>query len=69
MLSLRRHAKTLNFFKITIKPFVEALPPTVESRCEVKRLHAQLCGAHYDAEYGLANIQVCFVDTSDVDPH
>jgi len=35
----------------------KALPPTVESRCEVKRLHAQLCGAHYDAEYGLANIQ------------
>jgi len=35
----------------------KALPPTVESRCEVKRLHAQLCGAHYDAEYGLTNIQ------------
>lgn len=35
----------------------KALPPTVESRCEVKRLHAQLSGAHADAEYGLDNIK------------
>jgi len=35
----------------------KALPPTVESRCEVKRLHAQLQGAHADAEYGLDNIK------------
>jgi len=35
----------------------KALPPTIESRCEVKRLNLQLTGAHYDAEYGLKNIQ------------
>ena len=32
---------------------VQALPPTVESRTEVKRLNQQLTGAFYDAEYGL----------------
>ena len=31
----------------------QALPPTVESRAEVKRLNQQLTGAFYDAEYGL----------------
>ena len=31
----------------------QALPPTVESRAEVKRLNQQLQGAYYDAEYGL----------------
>ena len=36
----------------------QALPPTVESRCEVKRLHAQLTGAHTDAEYGIDHIKV-----------
>jgi len=35
----------------------KALPPTVESRCEVKRLHSVLTGALYDAEYGLSNVQ------------
>ena len=31
----------------------KALPPTVESRVQVKRLHQQLLGVYYDAEYGL----------------
>lgn len=31
----------------------KALPPTVESRSEVKRLNQQLSGAHCDAEHGL----------------
>jgi len=35
----------------------KALPPTVESRCEVKRLNSVLTGALYDAEYGLSNVQ------------
>ncbi|XP_023322978.1 BLOC-1-related complex subunit 8 homolog isoform X2 [Eurytemora carolleeae] len=35
----------------------KALPPTVESRCEVKRLNEVLVGAHYDAEYGLQCVQ------------
>jgi len=35
----------------------KALPPTVESRCEVKRLHAQLTGAHTDAEYGIDHVK------------
>ena len=33
--------------------FNQALPPTVESRAEVKKLNGQLQGAYYDAEYGL----------------
>ena len=33
--------------------FHQALPPTVESRAEVKKLNRQLQGAYYDAEYGL----------------
>ncbi len=31
----------------------KALPPTVESRQEVRRLRQQLRGAYFDAEYGL----------------
>lgn len=34
----------------------KALPPTVESRAEVKRLNQQLSGAHYDAEHGLQTV-------------
>ena len=33
--------------------FFQALPPTVESRTEVKKLNGRLQGAYYDAEYGL----------------
>ena len=47
------------FFSINF--YCQALPPTVESRCEVKRLHAQLQGAHADAEYGLDNIKVGYL--------
>jgi len=35
----------------------KALPPTVESRGEVKRLGGELRGAYYDAEYGLQTVQ------------
>jgi len=35
----------------------KALPPTVESRTEVKRLNQQLQGAYYDAEYGLETVK------------
>lgn len=35
----------------------KALPPTVESRGEVKRLNGELRGAYYDAEYGLQTVQ------------
>ena len=39
---------------LNVKSHVEqALPPTVESRAEVKKLNGQLQGAYYDAEYGL----------------
>lgn len=34
----------------------KALPPTVESRSEVKRLNQQLSGAHSDAEHGLQTV-------------
>ena len=46
-------------FKIkNLRKLFQALPPTVESRCEVKRLHAQLTGAHTDAEYGIDHVKV-----------
>jgi len=35
----------------------KALPPTVESRVQVKRLHQQLLGVYYDAEYGLESVK------------
>ena len=38
---------------VTMNIMFQALPPTVESRAEVKRLNQQLTGAFYDAEYGL----------------
>ena len=41
------------FFVLPSKSFFQALPPTVESRTEVKKLNGQLQGAYYDAEYGL----------------
>ncbi len=35
----------------------KALPPTVDSRQDVRRLRQQLRGAYYDAEYGLDTVQ------------
>lgn len=34
----------------------KALPPTVESRADVKRLNQQLQGAYFDGEYGLETV-------------
>jgi len=35
----------------------KALPPTVESRTQIQRLHQQLQGIYYDAEYGLDTVK------------
>jgi len=43
---------SLAFYRIA-EHVRKALPPTVESRSEVKRLNQQLQGAYFDAEYGL----------------
>ena len=45
------------FLSYSLKSPVQALPPTVESRAEVKRLNGQLQGAYYDAEYGLQTVK------------
>lgn len=47
---------SLAFYRIA-EHVRKALPPTVESRAEVKRLNQQLQGAFYDAEYGLETVQ------------
>ena len=51
-------AKYYNITYLNVILSSQALPPTVESRCEVKRLNEVLVGAHYDAEYGLQFVQV-----------
>ncbi len=35
----------------------KALPPTVDSRQDVRRLRQQLRGAYFDAEYGLDTVR------------
>lgn len=35
----------------------KALPPTVESRSQIQRLHQQLQGVYYDTEYGLESVK------------
>lgn len=47
---------SLAFYRIA-EHVRKALPPTVESRTEVKRLNQQLTGAFYDAEYGLETVK------------
>jgi hypothetical protein len=47
---------SLAFYRIA-EHVRKALPPTVESRTEVKRLNQQLQGAFYDAEYGLQTVK------------
>jgi len=47
---------SLAFYRIA-EHVRKALPPTVESRAEVKRLNSQLQGAYYDAEYGLQTVK------------
>jgi len=47
---------SLAFYRIA-EHVRKALPPTVESRSEVKRLNQQLQGAFYDAEYGLETVK------------
>jgi len=47
---------SLAFYRIA-EHVRKALPPTVESRAEVKRLNQQLQGAFYDAEYGLQTVK------------
>jgi len=47
---------SLAFYRIA-EHVRKALPPTVESRTEVKRLNQQLQGAFYDAEYGLETVK------------
>jgi len=47
---------SLAFYRIA-EHVRKALPPTVESRGEVKRLNQQLQGAFYDAEYGLETVK------------
>lgn len=47
---------SLAFYRIA-EHVRKALPPTVESRAEVKRLNQQLTGAFYDAEYGLETVK------------
>ena len=50
---VRKVAFNFIFFSNLSFAGFQALPPTVESRAEVKRLNQQLQGAFYDAEYGL----------------
>jgi hypothetical protein len=47
---------SLAFYRIS-EHVRKALPPTVESRAEVKRLNQQLQGAYFDAEYGLQSVK------------
>jgi len=47
---------SLAFYRIA-EHVRKALPPTVESRTEVKKLNGQLQGAYYDAEYGLQTVK------------
>jgi len=47
---------SLAFYRIA-EHVRKALPPTVESRAEVKKLNRQLQGAYYDAEYGLQTVK------------
>lgn len=47
---------SLAFYRIA-EHVRKALPPTVESRADVKRLNSQLQGAYYDAEYGLQTVK------------
>jgi len=47
---------SLAFYRIA-EHVRKALPPTVESRAEVKKLNGQLQGAYYDAEYGLQTVR------------
>jgi len=47
---------SLAFYRIA-EHVRKALPPTVESRSEVKRLNQQLQGAYFDAEYGLETVK------------
>jgi len=47
---------SLAFYRIA-EHVRKALPPTVESRGEVKRLNQQLQGAYFDAEYGLETVK------------
>lgn len=47
---------SLAFYRIA-EHVRKALPPTVESRAEVKKLQGQLQGAYWDAEYGLQTVK------------
>lgn len=47
---------SLAFYRIA-EHVRKALPPTVDSRSEVKRLNQQLQGAYFDAEYGLETVK------------
>jgi len=46
---------SLAFYRIS-EHVRKALPPTVESRADVKRLNQQLQGAYFDGEYGLETV-------------